>query len=137
MRIKPHPGFSTKAIHIGSEPDPIHGMVVPSIGLSTTYAQKSPGVMYSKYDYSRVGNPTRDAFERCLASLEFANYCIATSSGCAAMTTILLLLETGDHVKKSSFSPFFLISAAGHRLRRCLWWYPKIHETYLRRKTQD
>jgi len=98
VKIKPHPGFATKAIHIGSEPDPIHGQVVVPIGLSTTYAQKTPGVLYSKYDYSRVGNPTRDAFERCLASLEYANHCIATSSGCAAMTTILLLLSSGDHV---------------------------------------
>jgi cystathionine gamma-lyase len=98
VKIQPHPGFSTKAIHIGSEPDPIHGQVVVPIGLSTTYAQKSPGVMYSKFDYARVSNPTREAFERCLASLEYANYCIASSSGCATMTTILLQLTSGDHV---------------------------------------
>ena len=102
VKIKPHPGFATKAIHIGSEPDPIHGMVVPTIGLSTTYAQRSPGVPYSKFDYSRVGNPTREAFERCLASLEYANYCIASSSGCASMTTILLLLSSGDHVRETT-----------------------------------
>mmetsp|Transcript_46232 Transcript_46232/g.53556 ORF Transcript_46232/g.53556 Transcript_46232/m.53556 type:complete len:434 (-) Transcript_46232:2-1303(-) len=98
LKIKPHPSFATKAIHVGSEPDPVHGQVVVPIGLSTTFAQKTPGVMYSKYDYTRVSNPTREAFERCLASLEYANYCIASSSGCASMTTILMLLSSGDHV---------------------------------------
>lgn len=118
VQIVAHPSFATKAIHVGSEPDPIWGMVTPAISVSTTFAQRSPGVPYSKFDYSRVGNPTREAFERCLASLEFGRYCIATGSGCGAMTAIMLLLSTGDHVIISNFLNILtLFACIGHLLR--------------------
>lgn len=97
VKIKIHPSFATKAIHVGNEPDPIYGQVTVPISLSTTYAQRSPGVP-QKFDYSRVGNPSRSAFESTLASLEYARYCLATGSGCGAMTAIMLLLSSGDHV---------------------------------------
>lgn len=89
--------FETKAIHVGQEPDPTTGAVMMPITLSTTYIQESPGV-HKGYDYSRADNPTRFAYEQCLASLENAPYGLAFSSGCAATTTIIMMLKAGDHV---------------------------------------
>ncbi|CAM9400158.1 unnamed protein product, partial [Heterosigma akashiwo] len=96
-------GFSTRAIHAGNEPDPVTGGVVPGLELSTTFAQPSPGVPATCFDYSRAGNPTRLALERNLAAMEGARFAVALSSGMAAITTVLHLLrrarlETGDHV---------------------------------------
>ena len=65
--------------------------------LSTTYVQESPGV-HKGYDYSRSGNPTRKAYEDCLANLESGKYGFAFASGCSALTTILHLLKSGDHL---------------------------------------
>lgn len=62
-------GFSTKAIHVGQKPDSVHGSVNVPIHLSSTYAQKDIGHLYSKFDYTRCGNPTRDALEQCLTAL--------------------------------------------------------------------
>lgn len=90
-------GFSTRAIHAGQEPDPIHGAIMTPITLASTFVQSSPGV-YAKYDYSRAGNPTRTAYEECLASLEQGRYGFAFASGCAATSTVLHLLSAGDHV---------------------------------------
>ena len=90
-------GFSTRAIHAGQSPDPGSGAVMTPIVLSTTFAQESPGV-YLKHDYTRAGNPTRDAYEACLASLEGGKHGFAFASGCAATTTALHLLKAGDHV---------------------------------------
>lgn len=98
VQIEHHPGFSTKCVHGGQEPDPIHGALMTPISLSSTFAQKSPGVLYSQFDYSRCGNPTRDVFEKLIAECEYGKHGLAFSSGCAAMTCILLLLNTGDHV---------------------------------------
>jgi cystathionine beta-lyase/cystathionine gamma-synthase len=89
--------LETLCIHAGQEPDPIHGAVMAPIVLASTYAQKSPG-KYDNYDYSRAGNPTRTSLEQCLAALEGAKHGIAFGSGCAATTSILLGLKTGDHV---------------------------------------
>jgi cystathionine beta-lyase/cystathionine gamma-synthase len=67
------------------------------IVLSSTFAQDGPGV-HQGYDYSRAGNPTRSALERCLAELEGATHGVAFGSGCAATTAVLLTLKSGDHV---------------------------------------
>ena len=90
-------GFSTRAIHAGQPPDPSNGAIMTPISLSTTFVQASPGV-HQGYDYSRAGNPTRSAYEACLASLESGRRGFGFSSGCAATTTILHLLKSGDHV---------------------------------------
>ena len=89
--------FSTKAIHVGQEADPATGSVTVPVYLTSTYLQHEPG-REGKYVYSRTGNPTRDALERSLAALEGGRFGLAFSSGMAATTTILLLLQKGDHV---------------------------------------
>lgn len=89
--------FETRAIHSGSEPDPTTGAVIPPIYTTSTYRQQSPGV-HQGYDYSRAENPTRQRLEQALASLEGANHAVAFSSGVAATSAILMLLEPGDHV---------------------------------------
>jgi len=66
--------------------------------LSTTYAQKGPGELYSSFDYTRCGNPTRSALEEQLAALEYAQYAITFSSGCAALSSIMNIIEYGGHV---------------------------------------
>jgi len=90
-------GFGTRAIHAGCEPDPHSGAVITPISLSTTFQQQSPGV-HKGYDYSRSGNPTRDAFEHNIAALENAKFGLAFASGLAATSTITFLLHDGDHV---------------------------------------
>lgn len=90
-------GFDTRAIHAGQRPDPSHGAIMTPIVLSSTFVQSSPGV-HQGYDYSRAGNPTRKAYEDCLANLESGKYGFAFASGCAASTTALHLLRVGDHV---------------------------------------
>lgn len=89
--------FNTKAIHAGQEPDSVTGAVCVPISLATTFVQKSVGV-HTGYEYSRTGNPTRHAYERCIAELEGAEYGVAFSSGSAATMTILSMLNTGDHI---------------------------------------
>lgn len=91
-------GLDTLAIHAGQEPDPISGAVMTPIVLASTFAQDGPGAMRGPYDYSRAGNPTRTALEQCLAALEGGKHGIAFASGCAATTTVLLALKSGDHV---------------------------------------
>jgi len=92
-------GFSTRAIHAGQKPDSHSGAIMTPISMSSTFAQSSPGVQYpGKYEYSRSGNPTRDAFEMCIASLEGGKYGLAFSSGLGATTGIIHLLKKGDHV---------------------------------------
>ncbi len=89
--------FDTLCIHGGQSPDPISGAVMTPIVLSSTFAQTGPGE-HKGWDYSRAGNPTRDTLEACLASLEGGTHAITFGSGCAATTSILLLLKSGDHV---------------------------------------
>jgi len=91
-------GFGTRAIHDGQAPDPTSGAVMTPISLSTTFAQKQPGQLQSKYDYSRSGNPTRDALEECLASLEKAKHGMTFASGLAATTVVFQMLESGSKV---------------------------------------
>src|SRR4029079_997512 len=85
--------FETRAIHAGQEPDPHTGAVTTPIYATSTYAQKAVGEF--TYDYSRTANPTREAFEACLASLEGAEHGIAFGSGMAATTTVMHLLDAG------------------------------------------
>lgn len=90
-------GFSTRAIHAGQSPDPTTGAIMTPIYMSSTYVQESPGV-HKGWEYSRTHNPTRRAFEDCIASLEEGVRGFAFASGCAATTTILAMLKKGDHV---------------------------------------
>jgi cystathionine beta-lyase/cystathionine gamma-synthase len=94
---KPDWGFSTRALHVGQGPDPATGAVVQPIHMATTFAQEGVGKHHG-FEYSRTGNPTRNALEECLASLEDAKHALAFSSGLGAETTLLLLLKPGDHV---------------------------------------
>ncbi len=96
MQHKPH-GLATRALHVGQGPDPSTGAVVVPIHLATTFAQELPG-RHTGFEYSRSGNPTRANLEECLASLEGATHGLAFSSGLAATTTVMLLLDPGDHV---------------------------------------
>jgi len=89
--------FGTRAIHAGQEPDPTTGAIMQPIYATSTYVQESPGV-HKGFEYSRSQNPTRFAYERCVADLEGGVRGFAFASGLAAMSTILDLLNTGDHV---------------------------------------
>jgi cystathionine gamma-synthase len=89
--------FETKAIHVGQDPDPATGAVITPIYQTSTYVQEEVG-RHKGYDYSRTANPTRRALEEALASLEGASYGVAFSSGIGATTTIMHLLDPGDHV---------------------------------------
>jgi cystathionine gamma-lyase len=90
-------GFATRAIHGGQSPDPSTGAVMPPIYATSTYAQSSPGV-HQGYEYSRTQNPTRMAYERCIADLEGGSHGFAFASGMAATATLLELLDSGAHV---------------------------------------
>ena len=90
-------GLSTRGIHAGQRPDPTTGAVMTPIYATSTYVQESPGV-HRGYEYSRGQNPTRMAFEACVADLENGARGFAFASGLAAMGTILDLLDSGDHV---------------------------------------
>ncbi len=91
------PGFATRAIHAGQSPDPSTGAVMQPIYATSTYAQESPG-KHKGYEYSRTQNPTRMAYERCVADLEDGTRGFAFASGMAATATILDLLDSGSHV---------------------------------------
>ncbi|MBV9677912.1 MAG: PLP-dependent transferase, partial [Acidobacteriaceae bacterium] len=92
--------FGTRAIHAGQEPDPATGAIMTPIYATSTYVQQSPGV-HKGFEYSRSQNPTRFAYERCVADLEGGTHGFAFASGLAAMATVLDLLDTGDHVVAS------------------------------------
>jgi cystathionine gamma-lyase len=89
--------FATRTIHAGQHPDPTTGAVMVPIYATSTYAQESPGV-HRGYEYSRSQNPTRQAFERCIADLESGERGYAFASGLAAISTVLELLDHGSHV---------------------------------------
>jgi cystathionine gamma-lyase len=89
--------FATRTIHAGQYPDPTTGAVMVPIYATSTYAQESPGV-HKGYEYSRSQNPTRQAFERCIADLESGTEGYAFASGLAGIATVLDLLDSGDHV---------------------------------------
>ena len=90
-------GLATRAVHVGQGPDPATGAVIVPIHLATTFVHESPG-RHKGFEYSRSGNPTRNNLEACLASLEGAKHGLAFSSGLAATTAVVLLLDPGDHV---------------------------------------
>ena len=89
--------LGTRAIHAGQSPDPSTGAVMTPIYATSTYVQSSPGV-HQGYEYSRSHNPTRFAWERCIADLEGGSRGFAFASGLAATSTILELLDSGSHV---------------------------------------
>jgi cystathionine beta-lyase/cystathionine gamma-synthase len=89
--------FATRCIHAGQEPDPTTGAVMMPIYATSTYVQQSPGVNKG-YDYARTKNPTRMAFERCIADLEGGSVAFAFASGLAAISTSLECLDQGSHV---------------------------------------
>lgn len=90
-------GFATRAIHAGQPPDPTTGAIMTPIYQTSTYVQQSPGV-HKGFDYARSINPTRLAYERCVADLEQGARGFAFASGLAAMATALELLDSGTHV---------------------------------------
>ena len=89
--------FATRAIHAGQEPDPTTGAIMTPIYATSTYVQQSPG-KHKGFDYSRSINPTRLAYEKCIADLESGTRGFAFASGLAAMATALDLLESGSHI---------------------------------------
>jgi cystathionine gamma-lyase len=89
--------FATKAIHAGQEPDPSTGAIMTPIYQTSTYVQEGIG-QHKGYEYARSGNPTRTALESCLAELENGRYGLSFASGLAAESTVLSLLNPGDHI---------------------------------------
>ena len=89
--------FATRCVHAGQQPDPTTGAVMMPIYATSTFAQESPGVNKG-YDYARTTNPTRMAFERCVADLESGSKAFAFASGLAAIATTLDCLDQGSHV---------------------------------------
>lgn len=93
--------FDTRAIHAGQHADPATGAVMTPIYATSTFKQSAPGV-HQGYEYSRTGNPTRHAYEECLASLESGTRGFAFASGMAAINTVIDLLDMGDHIIASN-----------------------------------
>lgn len=99
-RIKPTDSdfaFATRAVHAGQAPDPMAGAVMTPIFQTSTYVQEGLG-KNKGYEYGRTQNPTREAWERCVASLEGGSYAFAFASGLASLDAVLKLLSKGDHV---------------------------------------
>jgi cystathionine gamma-lyase len=90
-------GFGTRAIHAGQAPDEKTGAVMTPVFLTSTYAQKSPG-KHTGYDYSRTDNPTRTAYQECVAALEDGKHALAFSAGMATSDCIMHLFKPGDHI---------------------------------------
>lgn len=90
-------GMATRCIHAGDTVDPATGAVMPPIHTAVTYARSSPD-RHAGWIYGRLGNPTRDALERCIAGLEGGVRALAFASGMAATATVLELLDAGDHL---------------------------------------
>lgn len=95
-KVSDNLGFSTRAIHAGQSPDPTTGAIMTPVYMTSTFVQESPGV-HKGWEYSRSHNPTRHAYESCLANLESGKFGFAFASGCAATTTVMHLLQKGDH----------------------------------------
>ncbi len=89
--------FETKVIHVGGEPDPTTGAIMPPIYQTSTYVQSSPGE-HKGYEYTRSHNPTRSRLEECLASLENAKHCLVTASGLSASSLIMHMLPKGSKI---------------------------------------
>jgi cystathionine gamma-lyase len=97
MKIAAKHGLGTRAIHAGQSPDPSTGAIMVPIYATSTYVQSSPGV-HKGYEYSRTQNPTRMAYERCIADLEGGTQGYAFGSGLGGASTVLDLLDSGSHV---------------------------------------
>src|SRR5579863_183153 len=97
MKKNKEPGFATRAIHRGQEPDPLTGAVTVPIYPTSTYVQQGIGENKG-YEYSRVSNPTRSRLEQNLASLEGGIAAPVFASGMAAINAVATLLKAGDHV---------------------------------------
>ena len=93
----PKSKFATRTIHAGQSPDPTTGAIMTPIYASSTFVQDSPGV-HKGYEYARTGNPTRKAYEMCMADLEGGKSAFAFASGLAAADTVLSLLDSGDEI---------------------------------------
>lgn len=112
--------FETKVIHVGGEPDPTTGAIMPPIYQTSTYVQSSPGE-HKGYEYTRSHNPTRTRLEECLASLENAQHCLVTASGLSASSLIMHMLPKvskilcGDDVYGGTYRLFSKV-------------FPDIHE---------
>lgn len=89
--------FATRTIHAGQTPDPSTGAIMTPIYATSTYVQQSPGD-HQGFEYSRSQNPTRNAYERCLADLESGSHGFAFASGMAAIATVLELIDSGSHI---------------------------------------
>ncbi len=98
MKTNPEHGFGTRAIHAGQQPDPSTGAIITPIYQTSTFVQSSPGVIKGEYDYSRAANPTRDALQANLASLERGKHALCYASGVAATGAVLHLCKAGDRV---------------------------------------
>jgi cystathionine gamma-lyase len=90
--------FATRCIHAGQRPDPTTGAIMTPIYQTSTYVQRSPGVIIDDYDYARSANPTRRALEENLAALEGGRHGLVFASGLAALAACIHLLQSGDHV---------------------------------------
>src|SRR5258706_21337 len=98
-------GFATRSIHAGQSPDPTTGAVMTPIFATSTFKQHSPGV-HTGYEYARTQNPTRHAFERCIADLEGGTRGFAFASGLAASSTVLELLDAGSDIVLHSVTKY-------------------------------
>src|SRR6201998_840876 len=90
-------GFATKAVHAGQRPDPTTGAIMTPVYLTSTYVQEAPAV-HKGFDYARTVHPTRLALEANIAALEGGAHGLCFASGMAATSTIIEMLDAGDHV---------------------------------------
>jgi len=97
MKVRSKHQLATRAIHAGQQADPTTGAIMTPIYATSTYVQRSPGD-HQGWEYSRSHNPTRDAYEQCIADLEGGSRGFAFASGMAASATVLELLDSGDHI---------------------------------------
>ncbi len=121
--------FETRAIHAGQQPDAATGAVVPPITLATTFAQDAVG-KHRGYEYARSANPTRDALETCVASLENACHGLAFASGLAAEDAVLRTLDPGDHViiPTDAYGGTFRLVARVHERHGLAWTAVDLHD---------
>jgi cystathionine beta-lyase/cystathionine gamma-synthase len=103
MKKNKEPGFATRAIHSGQEPDPLTGSVTVPIYPTSTYVQQGIGD-HKGFEYSRVSNPTRARLEQNLAALEGGVAARVFASGMAAINAVVSLLKSGDHVVSGACS---------------------------------
>src|ERR1700685_2449378 len=97
MSTKKEAGFATKAVHAGQRPDPTTGAIMTPVYMTSTYVQEGPGV-HKGFDYARTVHPTRLALEANIAALEGGAHGLCFSSGMAATSTIIEMLDSVDHV---------------------------------------